>query len=170
MYVPFQHIPSHARGWIYQADRALTNQETEQAHSWGQQFVEQWAAHGQDLSASVAVLHNHFIVIALDEQHHAASGCSIDSSVGFIRALEEAFGKNGPAINFFDRTRVAIQRDRSVVLVSLAEVKSHIADGQLSPDTLTFNNLVGTKAELENRWLIPIRDSWLARYLPKVQA
>ena len=94
MYVPFEEIPDHARVWIYQANRPLSDTETQQAQQWGRQFVEQWAAHGQGLRASVTVLHHHFLVIALDEQHHAASGCSIDSSVGFVRILEEAFSKN----------------------------------------------------------------------------
>ena len=170
MHVPFEQLPNHARVWIYQANRALTHQEVEQTLVWSRQFVEQWAAHGQDLYASVNVLRNHFVVIALDEQHHAASGCSIDSSVGFVRALEESFGKNGPAVNFFDRTLVAIDHDRAVKLLPLADIKSQIADGHLPPATLTFNNLIKTKAELESNWLIPIRDSWLARYLPKVEA
>ena len=77
MHIPFETMPDHARVWIYQANRTLTTREVQQAEQWGQQFVAQWAAHGQALRASVAVLHQHFAVIALDEQHQAASGCSI---------------------------------------------------------------------------------------------
>ena len=170
MYVPFEHLPNHARVWIYQANRPLSDVEIEQTQQWGQPFVEQWAAHGQDLRASVTVRHRHFLIIALDEQHRAASGCSIDSSVGFVRSVEEAFGNRGEPISFFDRTLIAFYQDHSVKLVPLAEAKQQIADGRISPDTYTFNNLVGTKAELEDRWLVTTKDSWLARYLPKVQA
>ena len=170
MYVPFKHIPDHARMWIYQASRPLSDTEIQQTQRLGQPFVEQWAAHGQGLRASISVLHHHFLVIALDEQHHAASGCSIDSSVGFVRALEEAFGKSGQPISFFDRTLIAFYQHDAVKLVPLAEAKAQIADGHLPPDTLTFNNLIRTKADLENRWLVAIKDSWLARYLPKVPA
>jgi len=31
----------------------------------------------------------------------------------------------------------------------------------ITPDTLFFNNVVSTKKELEENWLIPIKNSWL---------
>ena len=33
----------------------------------------------------------------------------------------------------------------------------------ITADTLYFNNTVLTKREMENNWLINIKDSWLAR-------
>lgn len=169
MHIPFDTMPDHARVWIYQANRALTDHEIQQAEQWGKQFVEQWAAHGQELRALVTVLRHHFLVIALDEQHHAASGCSIDSSVGFVRALEEAFSKAGQPVSFLDRTLVALLYDDEVHLVPLTDIKSHITEGRIAADTLMFNNLVSTKGNLKEQWIVPAQDSWLARYFPKVQ-
>lgn len=168
MHTSFNSLPDHARVWIYQANRQLTEHEVQQAQPAGQRFVAQWAAHGQELRASVAVRYYYFLIIALDEHHHAASGCSIDSSVGFVRALEEAFSKNGSPINFFDRTQIAFLRDDTVQLLPLAQVKSQLADGSITPDARMFNNVINTKADLENHWLVAVQDSWLARYLPKV--
>ena len=170
MYVPFENIPEHARVWIYQASRPLSDTEIQLTQQKGQQFVKQWAAHGQDLHASTAVLHRHFLIFALDEHHHAASGCSIDSSVGFVRAIEEALSTSGQTVSFFDRTLIAFYQDDTVRLVPLPDAKTQIATGHIASDTLTFNNLVGTKGDLEDQWLVPIKDSWLARHLPKVQA
>jgi hypothetical protein len=34
-------------------------------------------------------------------------------------------------------------------------------------DTLYFNNTVLTIGELRSKWLIPIKQSWLARKLPR---
>jgi len=31
----------------------------------------------------------------------------------------------------------------------------------ISADTLFFNNVVASKKELEENWIIPVRDSWL---------
>ena len=168
MYAPFNDIPDHARVWIYQANRPLNSHEVQQIRQWGQPFIEKWAAHGQGLRASLEIFHDHFLVIALDEQHHAASGCSIDSSVGFIRALQEAFDETGQPVDFFDRTLIALYPQQSVTLLPLAQVKKQLTEGTLSPDTLTFNNLIENKADLQHRWLIRLRDSWLARYLPEV--
>ena len=33
----------------------------------------------------------------------------------------------------------------------------------IDENTLYFNNLVQTKEELENNWIIPLKDSWIAK-------
>ncbi len=170
MYIPFDQMPDHARVWIYQADRPLSDQEVQQAQQQGKSFAAEWAAHGQELRASVTVLHQHFLVIALDEHHHAASGCSIDSSVGLVRSLENSFKTPGGPISFMDRTRVAVLQQDQVQLLPLSELKQQLSSGQLAPSTLTFNNTVATKGALNAEWVVAIGQSWLARYLPKVDA
>lgn len=37
----------------------------------------------------------------------------------------------------------------------------------ISGETLTFNNLAASKEEWEGNWKVSVKDSWLARYLPK---
>jgi len=36
-------------------------------------------------------------------------------------------------------------------------------NGFITAETLYFNNLVQSREELEKNWIIPIRDSWLAK-------
>jgi hypothetical protein len=51
-------------------------------------------------------------------------------------------------------------------MVPLSQLPYALSSGLITPDTLYFNNTVQTKAELESKWLIPLKDSWLAgRYL-----
>jgi hypothetical protein len=38
-----------------------------------------------------------------------------------------------------------------------------LENGLLQNDTLYFNNLVNTKADMEANWLQPIAESWLAK-------
>ena len=170
MFIPFKELPEKARVWIYQANRPLVPEEQGYILQQGRLFAEQWAAHGQPLRASVAVFYHHFVVIAVDEQHQLPSGCSIDGSVGFVRSLANVLQARGTSIDFFDRTLVAFWTNDSVELIPLAQVKHQITDGQILPDALMFNNLVGTKSELATRWQLPVQESWLARYLPKVNA
>ncbi len=170
MYILFEELPNNSRVWIYQANRLLTLGEQKYILQQGKLFAEQWAAHGQRLCASVAVLHQHFVVIAVDEQHQLPTGCSIDSSVGLVRSVANALQTSGAAIDFFDRTLVAFRINDSVKLIPLIQAKGQMAEGRIQPDTLMFNNLVSTKAELEKQWQIPVNESWLARYLPKANA
>jgi hypothetical protein len=38
-----------------------------------------------------------------------------------------------------------------------------LSRGFITADTLFFNNVVLTKEELENSWITPAKDSWLAK-------
>ena len=48
-------------------------------------------------------------------------------------------------------------------LLPLAQLNYAVQNNFIGPDTLYFNNLVQTKSELENNWIIPVKDSWLAK-------
>ena len=159
MYVSFEEIADQARVWIYQSDRKFTNSETNALEEGAKTFAEQWAAHGTGLTASAKVLHNQFLVLAVDESAHNASGCSIDSSVSFVKSAEKEFG-----INFFDRTRVAFLLNDDIYLESIQNLKEKIENEIISKDSLTFNNLVGTIGEMKANWLLPAKETWLERY------
>jgi hypothetical protein len=50
-----------------------------------------------------------------------------------------------------------------VQMLPLAQLQYGIDNNFITADTLYFNNLVQTKEELENNWLVPVKDSWLAK-------
>lgn len=165
MNVPFEEMPGSARIWIYQADRALSEQEKAFINSHTDSFLQDWAAHGAGLNASYTILYDQFLVIAVDEAMVKASGCSIDKQVRFIQELEKEL-----LVSFMDRTKVAfLPNDEapagSVVTTTLNDIKNKVAEGKIHAKTLTFNNLVQTKGELEEGWIVATEDSWLKRYL-----
>jgi hypothetical protein len=47
----------------------------------------------------------------------------------------------------------------------MSQLQYAFDNGFISGDSLYFNNLVQTKEELENSWIIPVKDSWLAKRL-----
>jgi hypothetical protein len=159
MFVPFEEMPAHSRVWVYQSSRALSSEEVIAIESDLQRFVDQWQAHRKDLKGSAAVMLNTFIVLMVDEQFHTATGCSIDSSVHFIKELEQRY-----QLSLFDRSRVAFHVDDTLMFAALPELKSKIEKGEIKKDTITFNNLVQSKAELESGWMLPAEQTWLARY------
>ena len=152
-------MPKDSRVWIYQADRPLTPQEAKNVEENTQQFLEQWSAHGQGLRCSRTLLHDRFLVISVDENHHAASGCSIDSSVHFVTELGRHLG-----IDWFNRSKIAFVVNNEVFIENQKDLKQKIAEGKISSDTLTFNNLVTNIEEFEKQWLIPAGSSWMGRF------
>ncbi|GAB3268663.1 hypothetical protein GCM10027347_38230 [Larkinella harenae] len=165
MWTSFNQLPDTARVWVYQAARPLTNAEVAAIETDLQPAVESWAAHGTPLLGSAQLLHNRFLIVAVDEGHHLPSGCSIDSSVRWVREIGQKLNTD-----FFDRSAAYVTADGSIETVALPQIKAAVAEGRLAPETTVFNNLVATKRELENNWQIPAGDSWLKRYFKKVTA
>ena len=159
MYIPFDELPQHARLWVYQANRSLTAQEQAEIKPLLERFATEWSSHGKGLQASASLLHDRFLVIGNNESEAAASGCSIDASVKFVRELEERFG-----VSFFDRTQLAFLENEEIVTVPMSEIKSKVASGDIKQDTLYFDTLINNYGELQQAWPKPAGSSWLSRY------
>ncbi|MBC5774503.1 hypothetical protein H8S95_10560 [Pontibacter sp. KCTC 32443] len=159
MYIPFDELPSQARIWIYQASRPLTEAEQAEIKPLLLAFVTDWSSHGSDLQASAELLHGRFLVLANNESAKAASGCSIDKSVNFVRELEQRFN-----VSFFDRTQLAFLKEGEVELVNMSDLKGKVASGDISKDTLYFDTLVTNYGDLQAEWPRPAQQSWLSRY------
>ena len=123
MLVTFDTLSDEAKIWIYQAERELTSDEQQLILAMGKEFMDQWASHGQPLTASIDVIKGYFVVISVDGYLQIPSGCSIDESVAFIRKLGELL-----KVNFFDRTKVPLWMNGSVQMVPLMEMKQNIKD------------------------------------------
>ena len=159
MYIPFESLPLHSRVWIYQSDKKFTPADIDTISKALVSFTQSWSVHGQPMDASFDIRHDHFIILAVNDQ---ASGCSIDSSVRTIKEIGSAIGAD-----LFDRTQVAFLVKDEVVLLKLAELKQKFEEGVWHEQTPTFNNLVDTKAALADSWVVAAGTTWLKRYLPK---
>ena len=159
MLAPFEQLKPLSRIWIYQADRPINDEAQQTMLTASEKFIQEWAAHGQSLLASATVMHNQFLVMATDENFNMASGCSIDSSFRFVQGLG-----NEMSFDFFQRTNLAFYVNQKVKLVVLTALKGEIAKGNITSDTLFFDNNITTKAELHEKWIVSAGESWLKRY------
>lgn len=162
MYLPFDQMPGDARLWIYQANRALSDPERAAVENDLHHLCDTWMAHGAPLHTSFRIEYNQFIVLSVDERQAGASGCSIDGTVRLLKSIQQRIG-----VDFFDRQRVAFAQDDSIRLHPMSELKTLFERGVLTASTITFNNAITSKAEWEQAWRVPVRNSWLSRYLPK---
>ncbi len=160
MFVPFDSISPDARIWIYQSNRELTDREQSQMAELLRSFTDRWAAHGSPLRASFDIRYGHFVILAADEGLNQASGCSIDDSVRAVKEVEQRIGTK-----LFERQLAAFLVNDRVMLIPVAGLKEKHAQGIWNENTLTFNNLVGTRGELAARWIVPAGETWLRRYL-----
>ena len=153
-------MPAHARAWVYKAARDLGQAEQRLIRERGAVFTATWAAHGAPLDACVDVLHDRFVVVAVDEAQAQASGCSIDKSVGFIKQLEQDLN-----LMLTDRMVVVVEREGRVQGVRLQELPTLLAEGLIGLDTIVFDDLVATVGDLRERFRVRLADSWMRRFL-----
>lgn len=145
-----------SRVWIYQASRLLTMQEVLQVESLLENFVENWQSHGAKVKGYANVIFGQFVILMADERATGVSGCSTDSSVRLIKQIEEIF-----KVNMFDRQTLAFVVKDTVQLLPLAQLQYAIDNQFINQETLYFNNIVQSKAELEKNWIVPLNQSWL---------
>jgi len=147
-----------SRVWVYQCDRSFTRNEALEIEEMLKEFTVQWKSHGTPVKGDAHLFFGQFIVLLADETATGVSGCSTDSSVRFIKDIDQRF-----SVNMFDRTTLAFVVKDKIELLPLSQLSHAAENGIIDPDTLYFNNLVQTKTELETQWIVPIKNSWLSR-------
>lgn len=145
--IPFDQLEDKTKVWSYQADRLLTDTEVQWINEQLDPFLEEWAAHGTKLKAYGEVVNHAHLILAVDESAHNASGCSIDTSVRFIKQLEKEL-----QLSFFNRLKMLTLSNDRFTYVNYADLSG------LPDETIVFNNTISTVGEFKNSWKLPIKN------------
>ena len=161
----YQHlIPedfnASSRVWIYQSSRLFMIGEALDIEELLNSFVESWNSHGAKVKGYGNLLFGQFIVLMADETATGVSGCSTDSSVRLIKQIEETF-----KVDMFNRQNLAFVVKDKIQTIPLAQLNYAIENSFITPDTIYFNNLVLDKTSLLTKWMLPVKESWLATRL-----
>jgi len=151
------NFSADSKVWVYQSSRLFTMSEALDIEALLNKFSSEWRSHGQEVYAYGNLFFGQFVVLMADETHASVSGCSTDSSVRFIKQLGEKFH-----VDFFNRTNLAFVINNKIQLLPMNQLHYALDNYFINPDTLYFNNLVQTKEQLENNWIIPVKNSWIA--------
>lgn len=147
-----------SRVWVYQSSRLFTLNEALEIEELLNGFTAEWLSHGVPVKGAAHLFFGQFIILMADEKATGVSGCSTDSSVRLIKDIEQRFG-----VNLFDRTMLAFVVKDKVQLLPLSQLQYAFDNKFIEAGTLYFNNLVQTKDELEKSWMVPVKESWLAK-------
>jgi len=153
-------LPQTGRVWIYQANRALTDADITLIEKELDAFIAGWQAHGQSLEAGFEIRYHRFLLVGVNENFQAATGCSIDDSVRKITELGRCLD-----IDFMDRSLVATwQPNEEIKVYPLKNIPQLIKDGVLDQNCIVFNNAIQQLEQLSYNWKVPAKDSWMKRY------
>ncbi len=156
---PLTELDPRSRVWVYQSNRPFTAGELPWVREQLAAFATQWVSHNRQLRAAADVLHDRFVVLAVDETAAPASGCSIDSSVRFLKQLQGELG-----VDLFDRMNFSYRGGEGrVETVPREEFTRRYQAGEIDGETTVFDPLVKNRGELDAGFEKPLRQSWHAR-------
>jgi hypothetical protein len=163
MIKPISNLSDESKVWIFQANRLIAVTEQQNIATDVADFLNTWTAHNVDLLAASVLLHDLVLVIAVEEAVTGASGCSIDKLFRFVKQLEVKYG-----VHFFDRMRVAYKLKEDIAESSVADFEKLIEENIVSENTLVLNTLLQDLKSVRHHLFIPLKESWLNTYLPKL--
>lgn len=151
----------NSRIWIYQSNRQFDVTEALQIEKTLQEFCKEWNSHGSSVKGYVNLFFGQFIIMMADESRTKVGGCSTDSTVRLIKNIEDDYN-----VQLTDRLLLAFIIKEHIHLLSLEEINLALEDTYITGDTLYFNNTILTKKDLMTKWIIPVKNSWLAKRIP----
>ncbi|HRO05824.1 MAG TPA: hypothetical protein PLE75_03990 [Ferruginibacter sp.] len=158
-----EHIPEDfhdsSRVWIYQSSNLILISEALKLETMINAFISNWNSHGTPVKGYANLFFGRFLILMADETATGVSGCSTDSSVQWVREVEQAF-----KTDLFDRTKLAFFVKDKVEVIPMQQLPYAIENGFISPNTLYFDNTVLTKKQLLDRWITPAGETWLKKY------
>ncbi len=159
-----QHLPEdfndQSRVWVYQSNRLFLMSEALEMEDMFTEFVNGWNSHGAPVKGYANLFFGRFIVLMADETATGVSGCSTDSSVRLIKAIETKY-----KVDLFDRQSLAFVVKDKIELIPLSQFNYAVENHFINEQTAYFNNTVLTKKQLLTQWIVPVKDSWLAKQL-----
>lgn len=145
---------------IYPASRPFTTKESKVITEKLYDFLATWAAHGKPLSSSFKIEKNQFIIVCVDEDVEAASGCSIDALGGLMREVDQEF-----QLGLFDRMKASFVENGEIKTMKLQDFRNGLKTGGISKDIEVFDFSKNTYVAFLSDFLLPLRRSWAAIYV-----
>ena len=162
--VPFESLTDAARVWVFAAARPLRGEPAEWLLAEVDRFLVRWQAHGAPLTCARDWREDRFLIVAVDEGVHAASGCSIDGLFRVLNRLEPAVGASllgGDNVYYRDESG-------SVAAVSRDEFSDLAGTGAVHGGTRVFDTTVTRMRDLHEHFVTDAAHSWHAVLLPSL--
>ena len=157
--IDFAELPDHGRLWVFPASRPLDDDEVARTVDVVEDFLAQWAAHGAPLRSGREVREGRFVLVGVDEDAEAPSGCSIDALVNHLRKLGSAMD-----VTFIEHGPVWYRHGDEIRTASRSEFKAMASEGEVTPDTPVFDTSLTRISDLRDGGLEkPARESWHGR-------
>ena len=145
---------------IYPASRSFSPKESKVITEKLYDFLATWAAHGKPLSSSFKIEKNQFIVVCVDEEKEAASGCSIDALGQVMREIDAEFN-----LGLFDRMKATFVENGETKTMKLQDFRKGLKEGTIPHDIEVFDFSKNSYVAFLSDFLLPLKRSWAGIYI-----
>ncbi|PYP81588.1 MAG: hypothetical protein DMD35_01035 [Gemmatimonadetes bacterium] len=159
--VPFETLPDSARVWVFGSDRPLGDEGTEILMKAVEEYLADWKAHGEPLTAAYEWRFGRLLVVGVDQRTEGASGCSIDGLFRVLQGLEPKIGARlvGGGRVFYRDNNGEVQS------VERHELKALRDSGAILENSVVFDTSLTDLGSLREGFERPARKSWAAGML-----
>jgi len=157
--VPFEALPGHGRLWVFPASRSLTDVEARACLEEVDEFLASWAAHGVPLKSGRELREGRFLLVGVDVDAEAPSGCSIDALVNRLRDFGGEL-----RVTLVDHAPVWFREGTEIRTLSRSEFRALAVEGSIEPDVPVFDTSL-TRVEQVRAGLLkrPATETWHAK-------
>jgi len=157
--ISFDELPGNGRLWVFPLGRALDPAEEARCLDVVDAFLAQWAAHGQALRSARELVLGRFVLVGVDVDAEAPSGCSIDSLTNALRGLGNEMG-----VSVIDHAPVWYRDGEQIMTVARADFRALATEGSVTPDTHVFDTSLTRVDEVRSGGLErPAAETWHGR-------
>jgi hypothetical protein len=154
--IPFAELPAHGRLWVFPASRDLSDEEAQACLAAVDEFLATWSAHGTALRSGRELVESRFLLVGVDVDAEAPSGCSIDALVNRLRALGEGIG-----VVLIDHASVWFRHRGAVRTLSRADFRALAARGEVDASVEVFDTTLTRIEDFRaGRLGRPASESW----------
>lgn len=146
--------------WFFSLAQPIDAQQQAQLQADFDAFTAQWKSHGTPVSGLINLRYGQFVVVQASPDEARPSGCSIDSLKRGVEGIlqRHALTWLDPAWVFYRDAQGEIKR------TLFNQVPALLVSGEMHEDTVVFDHSLSQTDDLA-RWEVPMRDTWLSRYL-----
>ncbi|MGE3801000.1 MAG: hypothetical protein AB7H80_08275 [Candidatus Kapaibacterium sp.] len=161
----FNQLPDHARLWAFTSGQKLSEDQQQLVEATVREFLDGWAAHGADLTAGAEIVHDRFLLVGVDQDLTAPSGCSIDAMTRFLRDFGNKIG-----VDFLDSPNCSFRIGEEITSVDRATFRKLAEEGKVDSDTTVFDLTVPTVGDLRaGKFETSADKTWYAKAFPLSQ-
>ena len=151
----FSEHDDNSKIWIYQSKRDLTDKEAIAIHNKMNIFLNEWDSHGSIVKSAFTILYNRFIVILADDTADRLCGSAGDRLLKFFKELDIEY-----QLSFMDRMLVSYRKGEEIETLNINDFRDLIQKGEITENTIVFNNILQSKKDFLMKWEVPVKESW----------